>query len=73
MANTTVDVTALAEEIRKIAHNMRTALSVMNVGAHFLGKTGAEGAETSGAMMIKVREINICCDRLKAISDQLGK
>lgn len=73
MIDTPVDVFALAEELHKIQHNMRSALSVLQVGAHYLGKSGADGAETSDAMMIKIRQINSSCDRLKAIATQIKK
>lgn len=73
MTDLSVDVASLAEEIHKISHNMRSALSVLQVGAHYLGQTGAEGAETADAMKIKIGQINTACDRLKAISAQLKK
>lgn len=71
MSDVPVDMKVLAEELHKMQHNMRSALSVLQVGAYYLGKSGADGAETSEHMVTKIGQINTYCDRLKAISEQL--
>ncbi len=73
MNGTSIELVEMADEIHKIQHTMRTALSVLQVGAHYLGKSGAEGSNISDDMTHKVREINSACDRLKEISARLKR
>lgn len=71
MSHTPVDIAALAAEIREISHNMRSSLTVLQVGAQYLGRSEAEGSEVSAPMLIKIKKINADCERLKTISEQL--
>lgn len=73
MTPPSLDMAVLAEEIRMIAHNMRTSLSIFQVGAQQFGKTGPDGAEVSGLMLFKVKEVDQVCDRLAEISAQLKR
>lgn len=63
----------IAEEIHKITHEVRGALSVLQVGAQLFGRSQAEGAEIAPTMQSKITQVNNYCDRLNDISNALKK
>lgn len=68
-----LDYTTIAEEIHKITHEVRGALSVLQVGAQLFGRSQAEGAEIAPTMESKITQVNNYCDRLNDISKELKK
>ncbi len=73
MNDTSIELAELADEIYKIQYTMRTALSILQVGAYYLSKSGADSSNISDGMSHKVREINAACDRLKDVSARLKR
>lgn len=71
MTTPSTDVALLSEEVRMIAHNMRSALSVLQVGTELLGRSKVEGADLAPIMQDKITQVNEYCNRLKDISAQL--
>lgn len=68
-----LDYAGIAEEIHKITHEVRGALSVLLVGAQLFGRSQAEGAEIAPTMQSKITQVNQYCDRLADISKALKK
>lgn len=68
-----LDYATIAQEIHKITHEVRGALSVLQVGAQLFGRSQAEGAELATSMQSKITQVNNYCDRLNDISKALKK
>lgn len=71
MKSPVIDMTALAEEVRRISHTMRSALSVLKVGAQMASTRPEDVADIASAMCIKADEIDRHCTRLTEISEML--
>lgn len=66
-----LDYATIAEEIHRITHEVRGALSVLLVGAQLFERSQVEGAELAPAMQSKITQVNQYCDRLSDISKAL--
>lgn len=67
------DHATIAEEIHKISHDMRSALSVLQVGTQLFERSKAEGASIAPLMQTKITQVNDFCTRLSDLSDMLKK
>ncbi len=63
----------IAEELRRISHDLRNSLSVLQVGSELLERAKVHGSELAPDMLNKITHINGCCDRLSQLSEQLKK
>lgn len=66
-------MTSMTDELRKIAHDLRNSLSVLQVGTELLQRAKVHGSELAPEMLGKITHINGCCDRLSQLSEQLKK
>jgi nitrogen-specific signal transduction histidine kinase len=71
--NKSLNYATIAEEIHKITHEVRGALSVLQVGAQLFERSRADGAENALTMQSKITQVNNYCDRLDDISKALKK
>ena len=64
-------MTDLAAELRRISHDLRNSLSVLQIGAQLLERANVHGSELGVAMQEKIAHINSQCDLLTALSEKL--
>lgn len=67
------DQKAIAEEIHRITHEVRGALSILQVGAQMFGRSQMEGSHLADAMESKISQVNTYCDQLNSLSESLKK
>lgn len=68
-----IDRISLADEVRMISHTMRSALTVLKVGAQLASTRPGDIVDIAPAMCIKADEIDSHCTRLTEISEMLKR
>lgn len=63
----------VAAELRRITHELRNSLSVLQVGTELLQRAKVHGSELASDMLTKITHINGCCERLSQLSEHLKK